>query len=73
MPEETDAPPHGTGLPAVGEIVPEHAGFTPCDRQEAGAESQQGRLPGPVGPAEEHDLAGSDVQVDPGQCGEPAQ
>ena len=30
-------------------------------------------LPGPVRPAEEHDLSGSDLQVDPGQCGEPAQ
>ena len=73
MAQEAHSPAQPAGLAAVAEVVAQHAGVAPRDRQQTGAQAEQRGLPGPVRPAEEHDLSGSDLQVDPGQCGEPAQ
>ena len=61
------------GLPSVDEVVTEHLRLAPRDREQPRAQAQQRGLPGPVRAAEEHDLTGGDVEVDPGQGGEPAQ
>ncbi len=73
MAEQADLAAQRAGLATVGEVVAEHLGLAPSHGQEAGAGAQQGGLPGPVRAAEEHDLAGGDVEVDPGQGREPAE
>jgi hypothetical protein len=71
--EQAHLAPQGPGLAPVGQIVAEDRRDAPRDREEPGAAAQQRGLPGAVRPAEEHDLTGGDVEVDPGQRREPAK
>ena len=73
MAEQADPAAQLAGLAAVGEVVAEHLGLAPGHGQEAGAGPQERGLAGPVRAAEEHDLAGGDVEVDPGEGREPAE
>ncbi len=73
MTEQPDPSADGTGLASVGEILTEHAGRAPGDGQQAGAQPQEGGLAGAVRAAQEHDLTGRDLQIDPGQCGKAAE
>ena len=73
MAEEPDPAPQRPGLPAVGEVVAEH----PASPRASGTSPAQQRrrvvLPAPFGPRSSTHLSGRDLQVDPGQGGEPAQ
>ena len=71
--QETHAAADLAGLATVAQIVAEHPCLTPGHGQETGAGAQQGRLPGTVRAAEEHDLTGGDVEVDPGERREPTK
>ena len=73
MPEEADAAAQRAGLAAVGEVVAEHPCLAPCEGHEPGAAAEEGGLAGAVRAAEQQHLSGRDLQVDPGQGGEPAQ
>ena len=73
MAEQADPPAQGARLPAVGEIVPEHPRLASREGHEPGAAAEQRGLPGAVRAAEQQHLSGRDLQVDPGQGGEPAQ
>ena len=73
MAEQADPAAHVRAWRRSVRSWPEHLGLAPRDGQQAGAEAQERGLPGPVRAAEEHDLAGGDVEVDPGQGREPAE
>ncbi len=73
MTEQADPTADGAGLAPVGQIVTEHAGLPSGDREQPGAEPQKGGLAGAVRAAQEHDLTGRDLEVDPRKGGEPAQ
>ena len=71
--QEAHPAPDLAGPAAVGEVRSEHPSLAPHDGEQAGAGAQQRGLPGPVRPAEEHDLSGGDIEVDPGEGREPAK
>jgi hypothetical protein len=55
----------------MGKIDTEHLGLSRAQREEARTQAEQRGLPGAVRPAQQHDLAGIDVQVGAGERGEP--
>lgn len=68
--QETDQSPDRAAVPA--EVVAEHHRLALDHPAESGADPEQRALPGPVRTLEMHDLPRGDVQVDPGERGEPA-
>jgi len=71
MTEQADTMTHG---PRVGhEIDAEHDRISPGDGHEAGEGAQQCGLPSTVRPAQQHDSARIDVEVDTGEGRKPTQ
>jgi poly(3-hydroxybutyrate) depolymerase len=66
--EQAHVGSHGGSIRA--QVVAEHPALTAADGQEAGAQSQQRRLAGPVRTLEQDDLADVDPQARPGECRE---
>ena len=60
-------------LAVTREIDAEHLGLPRAQREKTRAETEQRGLPGPVRPAQQHDLAGVDVEVGAGERGEPPE
>src|ERR1700730_13790781 len=57
-------------LAVLGEIDAEYLGLPRAQREEARTQAEERGLPGAVRPAQQHDLAGIDLQVGAGERGE---
>ena len=71
MTEQRHLTPDGSAV--APEVVAEDRRLAPNHGHQAGDGAEQGRLAGAVGAADQHDLAGSDVEVDAGEGGETAE
>ena len=71
VPDEADRPPRR--LAVAREIDAEHGSLARAQRQQPGAETQERGLARTVRAAQQHDLAGVDVEIGAGERGEPPE